>query len=114
MTGGLQEQVTDGKNWFGVGLEPTSKAIIGSQQVPYIYEDRLNQEVVVAALEKIYNMSDKERKELGQAGLEHVNKNYNFKDFEKKWVDFMDETYEKFGSWEERKNHTSWTLTEVA
>jgi glycogen synthase len=25
MTGGLQEQVTDGENWFGVGIEPTSK-----------------------------------------------------------------------------------------
>ena len=31
MTGGMQEQVTDGEQWFGVGLEPTSKAIIGSQ-----------------------------------------------------------------------------------
>ena len=50
MTGGLQEQVTDGENWFGIGLEPTSKAIIGSQTVPYIYEDRLSQEVVVNAL----------------------------------------------------------------
>ena len=28
MTGGLQEQVTDGKSWFGIGLEPDSKAII--------------------------------------------------------------------------------------
>ena len=44
MTGGLQEQVTDGENWFGVGIEPSSKAIIGSQEVPYIYEDRLNKE----------------------------------------------------------------------
>ena len=36
MTGGLQEQVTDGENWFGVGIEPSSKSVIGSQEIPYI------------------------------------------------------------------------------
>ena len=44
MTGGLQEQVTDGKKWFGIGIKPASKAVIGSQQVPYIYEDRVSEE----------------------------------------------------------------------
>jgi glycosyltransferase involved in cell wall biosynthesis len=39
MTGGLQEQVTDGEQWFGFGIEPASKAIIGSQEVPWIYEE---------------------------------------------------------------------------
>lgn len=34
MTGGLQEQVTDGADWFGIGIEPCSKALIGSQEVP--------------------------------------------------------------------------------
>ena len=53
MTGGLQEQVTDGENWFGVGIEPCSKALIGSQQVPYIYEDRISEEDFVAALNKM-------------------------------------------------------------
>ncbi len=33
MTGGLQEQVTNGEEWFGVGIEPASKAVIGSQEV---------------------------------------------------------------------------------
>ena len=37
-TGGLQEQVTDGEVEFGVGIEPTSRAVIGSPQVPYICE----------------------------------------------------------------------------
>ena len=41
MTGGLQEQVTDGEQFFGIGIEPASKAIIGSQEIPWIYEDRV-------------------------------------------------------------------------
>ena len=71
MTGGLQEQkeVTDGENWFGIGIEPSSKALIGSQQVPYIYEDRISEEDFIDALTKIYEMSDEQEKSfLSQAG----------------------------------------------
>jgi glycosyltransferase involved in cell wall biosynthesis len=113
MTGGLQEQVTDGENFFGIGLTPSSKAIIGSQDVPYIYEDRLDNKQVVEALLKIYEMSPEERQELGRLGLEHVNKNYNFEDYEKGWVDIMDKAYEKYGSYSNRKGYQSWSLKEV-
>ena len=65
MTGGLQDQVTDGEKFFGVGIEPVSKAIIGSQQVPFIYEDRLNKEDFVNALIQIYEMTPEARRELG-------------------------------------------------
>ncbi len=113
MTGGLQEQVTDGENWFGIGIEPSSKAIIGSQDVPYIYEDRIAKEDFLAALHKMYNMTPQERAEIGRAGRAHVDKNYNFENFCSSWVKLMDDTHEKHGSWENRKNHQSWKLTEV-
>ena len=108
MTGGLQEQVTDGKEWFGVGIEPASKAVIGSQEIPFIREDRLNEDDVVNALVKLYEMTNKERKELGRKGREHVSKNYSFKQFETSWVEFMDEIMEKNGSWDTRKNYRAW------
>ena len=114
MTGGLQEQVTDGENWFGIGLEPASKAIIGSQEVPYIYEDRLNKEDFLNALRKMYNMSEEERQHLGELGREHVIKNYNFLDFERKWVELMDDIHERYGSWSNRKNYKAWSFQEVA
>lgn len=114
MTGGLQEQVTDGENWFGIGLEPSSKAIIGSQQVPWIYEDRLDGKQVIDAMMKMYNMSEEERKQMGLAGLEHVNQNYNFNSYEESWVDLLDDTYEKYGSWENRKGYKVWHLKEIA
>ena len=114
MTGGLQEQVTDGEEWFGIGLTPASKSIIGSQEVPYIHEDRLNKEDFLNALRKMYNMTPEERKELGQKGRQHVIKNYNFIDFEKKWVELMDNIHEKYGSWENRKGYKAWNFEEVA
>ena len=61
MTGGLQEQVTDGENYFGVGIEPASSVVIGSQQVPYICEDRVAKKDFIEALHKIYNINKKER-----------------------------------------------------
>ena len=113
MTGGLQEQVTDGKNWFGVGIEPASKAIIGSQQIPWIYEDRLSGEDVVNALYKIFELTDEQRGEIGKLGREHVLKTFNFKTFQDTWVDLMTKTHEKYGSWENRKHYNRWEFTEV-
>ena len=113
MTGGLQEQVTDGEKWFGVGIEPSSKAIIGSQEIPWIYEDRLSGDSVVAAMKKILDLSDEERAELGSLGREHVLKNYNFEDFNKKWVDFMLKVHEEEGSWDTRKPIKFWSLEEL-
>jgi len=113
MTGGLQEQVTDGKKSFGIGIEPASKAIIGSQGVPYIYEDRVSKEDFMAAVTKIYEMSKEERVKLGEAGRKHVMKNYNFKDFCNNWVETLEGIHEKHGSWENRKGYKAWTLKEI-
>ena len=113
MTGGLQEQVTDGINWFGIGLEPDSQALIGSQQVPYIYEDRLNLNKIVLALKEMYDLSEEERNRLGAAGSQHVEKNYNFNTFTKDWIKLIEKIQNDYGSWGNRKKYSSWQLLEV-
>ncbi len=95
MTGGLQEQVTNGDEEFGIPLLPTSKSIIGSQSVPYIYEDRVNKNQFHSALSKIYKMGKEGRKNLGMLGREHVLENYNFNNLQNKWVEVIDEVLEK-------------------
>ena len=95
MTGGLQEQVTDGDNEFGIPLYPSSKAIIGSQEVPYIYEDRLDKKQFHSGLSKIYKMGKENRTKMGLEGREHVLKNYNFINFEQKWVELIDSIIEE-------------------
>jgi glycosyltransferase involved in cell wall biosynthesis len=114
MTGGLQEQVTDGKEWFGVGLEPAAKYVIGSQEVPFIHEDKVSKEQFIEALEKIYKMSRKERKELGLKGRQHILKNYNKDELLKKWDDLLTKVYNERGSWENRKQYQRWSIKEVA
>jgi glycosyltransferase involved in cell wall biosynthesis len=116
MTGGLQDQITDGTKWFGIGIEPSSKAIIGSQEVPYIYEDRISKEDFINALKKMYEMSAADRSKLGLAGREFTLKAFNFQQFGHRWVNLLEEVHENYGSWNHpdgRKNYKGWEHTEL-
>lgn len=113
MTGGLQEQVIGPEGENGVAIFPSSKSVIGSQQVPYIFEDRISKESFLSALDKMYFIDTKARQELGMQGHRHVRKNYSFQNFEKQWVDLMLGVNEKFGSWP-TNNYTSIVFKEVA
>ena len=44
----------------------------------------------------------------------HVKNNYSFENYQKKWIEVMDEIVEKYGSWDTRKNYDRWHLLEVA
>ena len=114
MTGGLQEQVVGAEGENGVAIFPSSKAIIGSQQVPYIYEDRISKESFHAALDKLYFTSPEDRRKLGEQGHRHVRNNYSFDQFCKQWVDTMLKVHEDYGSWDTRKGYNGIVFREVA
>jgi glycosyltransferase involved in cell wall biosynthesis len=114
-TGGLQEQVKDENgNYFGVELPIVSQMIVGSQEVPFIYEDRVNKDDFINALLKIYNMSEQERRALGTAGRNHLQINYNTATLMNKWDEIFTKMYNERGSWENRKNYARWTFKEIA
>lgn len=116
MTGGLQEQVTDGKKWFGKGIKPASQAIVGSQQVPYIYEDRIRKEDFLRDLISLYKKWCKNKTAynmMGKNGREHVLKNYGFETFNRRWVEVMLKLHEEHGSWETRKGYIPWKMKEL-
>jgi len=129
MTGGLQEQVTpitelnheamEKRNEesdsvveyeHGFGLEPTSKTYVGSQGVPYIYEDRLSKQQVVDSLMKMYELGHEGRRTKGDNGRQHILDNYGFEGFASKWEELLTNVYEEYGSWENRKGYKSWEL----
>jgi glycosyltransferase involved in cell wall biosynthesis len=111
-TGGMQDQMTDGTDIYGVLINPTSRAVIGSQQVPYIYEDRISKEDFIDALLKIHNMTRKERKEIGAKARENVLKNFSFDQYGANWDRILQDVHDKHGSWETRKNYKSWSVKE--
>ena len=113
MTGGLQEQVTDGEDWFGIGIDPKAKAIIGSQEVPWIFEDRITKEDFLEAMVKFYNTSKVDRDLWGQKGRSHVLKNYSMPKYAGLWYETFQNLFDESGSWETRKNYDSWELVEI-
>jgi len=132
MTGGLQEQVMDMTNIqmscefvekrnneisdkikiceHGIGIIPASSVVIGSQTVPYIFEDRISKPDFLKAMVMFYNMTKEERILMGKKGREHVIKNYNFESFNKRWDEVLTHVHEKHGSWENRKCYRAWEL----
>lgn len=116
MTGGLQEQITDGKKFFGVGLRPSAISVVGSQQVPYINEDRISKEDFINGLMKLYKFWKKDPvkyAKLGGNGRKHVLKTRNKEDFDRKWVEVMLDLHERCGSWKTRKGYTPWQMKEM-
>ena len=73
-TGGLTRQVIDHRDGTenGVGLDIKVKSLVGSQNVPYIYEDYADTQDAANALYKIYSMSKDERKALGKKARDYV------------------------------------------
>jgi glycosyltransferase involved in cell wall biosynthesis len=67
-TGGLTRQVVDHRDGTenGVALPVEMQSLVGSQQVPYIYEDYCSAETTANAILKLYEMSPEERESLGQ------------------------------------------------
>ena len=114
MTGGMQEQVYDGTNYFGYGIEPASKAVIGSLQVPYIYEDRISQEDFHETMTKALTLRPAVYKKMQAGALSHVAANYSFEGFQRQWVDLIEDIIERHGSWETRTGYDRWHLLEVA
>jgi len=108
LTGGMKDQITDGEQIFGVGLEPVSKAIIGSQTVPYIYEDRLSEEVVVQGLLEMYEKTAEDRAALGAAARQSVLQRFNFEDYARRWDELFTKINNEKGSWETRQGYKTY------
>ena len=67
-TGGLTRQVVDHRDGSenGVALDVDFQSLVGSQLVPYIFEDYCDNQKAADAIYKLYQMSPEDRKELGK------------------------------------------------
>jgi glycosyltransferase involved in cell wall biosynthesis len=108
-TGGMTEQVQDMETGYehGVAIEPAKRALVGSQMVPYIYEDYCTQEQIAEAFMKLYNMSPEQREEVGQNAIKYVNKHFNYENMVAKWDSTLEKTIEQHQS----KLYSRWSLT---
>jgi len=103
-TGGLTRQVVNHKTKTqnGVALDIELKSLVGSQTVPYIYEDYVSNKSVAMGIMKLFRMKPEKRKNLSKKVLKYVSEEFGYQKTIDLWHDTMLETLEKFKS--ERKN----------
>ena len=108
-TGGLTRQVVDHRDGSenGVALDVDFKSLVGSQTVPYIYEDYCHPEKVADALYKLYSMPVEEREELGQKARDYVLSEFAYDKTIDLWHDTMIETIK---NWKSR--YRRWSIEE--
>lgn len=99
-TGGLTRQVVDHRDGTenGVALDIELKTLVGSQQVPYIFEDLVSYKTVATAIKKLYDMEPEERKQLGLKAKAYVDSEFNYQNTVDMWHDTMIETIENWKS----------------
>ena len=92
-TGGLTRQVVDHRDNSenGVAMPIELKTLVGSQGVPYIYEDYCSVEDAADAIYKIFDMPSEERLALGEKAREYVQQEFSMQ----KTIDLWDESLTK-------------------
>ena len=97
-TGGMTRQVVDHRDGTenGVALDVEMQSLVGSQNVPYIYEDYVSTDTVSKAIRKIYDMSPEERESLGQKCMSYVKDEFNFQNTIDMWHNTLLKTVENW------------------
>jgi glycosyltransferase involved in cell wall biosynthesis len=114
MTGGLQFQIGDwyegitdftdqdqltriarsayrgtSSKWYGEPIFPDVRSCVGSQPIPFIYDDRSSYDNIVNALLKIYHRTPAERHKLGLAGAEWARKTFGMEQMVSSWDEVL-------------------------
>lgn len=99
-TGGLTRQVVNFKTGEenGIALDPDISSLVGSQSVPYIFEDYVSQEKIACSIKKMYDMSKEERHILGKQARKYVLENFNYKSTINAWDNSLENTINKWKS----------------
>ena len=109
-TGGMTRQVVDYRDETqnGVALEIRQKTLVGSQSVPYIYEDYSSCEDAAAGMMKLFNMSEYEKSVLSDKVLKYATKEFSLQKTVDAWHDTM---LSAAKNW--KKKYKSWEQIEI-
>ncbi len=109
-TGGLTRQVCNaqsgGEN--GVALNVEFKTLVGSQNVPFIYEDYVSNSTVAKAIMKLYKLKPDARKKLSKKVLKYAKTEFSHQKTIDQWHETMLDTLEKF-----KKKERRWKILEI-
>lgn len=81
--------------WWGVPVYPAARNRVGSQQVPYIYDDRVNNDDVADALEKVFKMGRANRRKLGLEAREWAKVQFGLEKMRDGWINAIESAISK-------------------
>jgi glycosyltransferase involved in cell wall biosynthesis len=112
-TGGETRQVVDHRDnsTQGVAIDPVTRILTGSQQVPFIYDDFISKKDLAEAFMKLYKMTPEERAEIGKKAMAYVDFEFNYDNMIRLW----DESLEKcITEWRNKETRPKlWSCTKV-
>lgn len=96
-TGGMQDQIRDENGVvFGASCKPATRSIMGSQQIPYIFDDRAADADVVKGLVDIYNMPFSARRQLGKAARDWTLRAFSMQGMVNSWDNAITQAVDHF------------------
>lgn len=113
-TGGLTRQVVDHRDGTenGVALDVKHKTLVGSQSVPYIYEDYCSVDDLAKAFMKLYEEGPEGRKKLGQKARDYVMSEFHINTTIDLWHDSLSKLV---SNWKDKKKRPSrFEIREIA
>ncbi len=106
-TGGLTRQVVDHRDGSenGVALDIDTKTLVGSQIVPYIYEDYVNCDNIASGIMSLYHKSDIERENLRKKVRNYVIEEFSYQKTIDGWHNTAINLIENW-----KKDRKNWTI----
>lgn len=114
-TGGLTRQVVDYRNNTenGAAIKPIKRSLVGSQLVPYIYEDFCTEQQISDALMKIYEMTPEEKQNMKNKVLEYCAHEFSYERMIRDWDKTMFQTIEDFKKHKSSNMRGKYTFTSI-
>ena len=108
-TGDLTRQVVDHRDGSenGVALDIDFRTLVGSQTVPYIYEDYVSNQNFSKAMMSLYNLDEKEKKKLSRKVKNYASAEFSHQQTIDDWHNTMLKTIKDF------ETRTNWKIEEI-
>ena len=109
-TGGLTRQVVDHRDGSenGIALPVELQTLVGSQLVPYIYEDYVSNDTVANGIHQMYLWGPERRKMVGNKAKDYVDSEFNLDTTVNRWHETLTELCDNWHS-----THKKWSLEEI-
>lgn len=113
MTGGMKEQLVDPETGekFGLPIEVHHRNLVGSQLVPYIYEDYASRDAILQAMISAYTMPKEEKEQLIEKAFNRARTFFGYEKIMQEWYNSFEEEITKFR--ENKLGKNQWVLSEI-